>query len=138
MTGDEKKQRAIEFLGLCETGQVDRIAPMITDDYHFESMKRANPPGQEGKPLQNLVDRRAFLDFVPGVISRTQAGLNLTVDLAMADGDDVALFGNSNAVTLKGKTYSNTYCWFFRFTGDKISLFREYCDFHLVHTVLRA
>jgi ketosteroid isomerase-like protein len=138
LTEDEKKQRATEFLRVCETGQVEKAIAWITDDYYFESMKRANPPGEEGKPLQNIVDRETFIAYVPTVVGRTQNGLNLNVDLAMADGDDVALFGTSNAVTLKDKVYSNAYCWFFHFRGDKIAFFREYCDFHLVHTVLRA
>ena len=138
MTGDEKKQRAAEFLQLCATGQTDKVTSMITDDYYFESMKRVNGPGEEDKPLQNIVGREAFLAYAPSVVGRTKSGLNLKVDLAMADGDDVALFGTSNAETLKGKTYSNAYCWFFHFRGDQIAFFREYCDFHLVHTVLRA
>lgn len=138
MNSEGKKQRAIEFLTLCGKGQVEKAIPMITDDYYFESMKRTNPPGQEDQPIQNIVDRETFLAYVPGVLERTQGGLNLKVDSAMGDGDQVALFGTSNAVTLKGKRYSNAYCWYFRFDGDRIALFREYCDFHLVHTVLRA
>ena len=138
MTGDEKKQRAAEFLQLCATGQTDKVTSMITDDYYFESMKRKNGPGDEDKPLQNIVAREAFLAYAPNVVGLTKSGLNLKVDLAMADGDDVAMFGTSNAVTHKDKVYSNSYCWFFHFRGDKIAFFREYCDFHLVHTVLRA
>jgi hypothetical protein len=138
MTGEEKQQRATEFLLSCGSGQVDKVIPWITDNFYFESMKRTNPPGQEDQPIQNIVDRETFLGYAPGVLARTKDGLNLTVDFGMADGDHVALFGNSDATTLKGKTYANTYCWYFRFEGDRIALFREYCDFHLVHTVLRA
>ncbi len=138
MTLDERKQRAAEFLQLCATGQTDQVIPMITDDFYFESMKRANGPGQEDQPLENIVHREPFLAYAPSVVGRTRNGLNLKVDLAMADGEDVALFGTSNAVTLKDKVYSNAYCWFFSFRDDKIWRFREYCDFHLVHTVLRA
>ena len=138
MNANQRKQRATEFLTLCSLGQTDRVTDMITDDYVFESMKRANGPGQENEPLVNIVAREAFLAYAPSVVGRTKTGLNLVVETAMADGDDVALFGTSNAVTQKDMVYSNAYCWFFRFRGDRIALFREYCDFHLVHTVLRA
>jgi len=37
---------------------------------------------------------------------RTRGGLNLKVDSVMGDGDQVALFGTSDAVTLKGRKYS--------------------------------
>ncbi len=138
MTSEEKKKRAVEFLTRCSLGQTDKVTGWITDDYYFESMKRANGPGQENDPLVSIVDREAFIAYAPSVVGRTKTGLNLQVETAMADGDDVALFGTSNAVTLKDKVYSNAYCWFFRFRGERIAFFREYCDFHLVHTVLRA
>ncbi len=138
MDANERKQRATEFLTLCSLGQTDKVTGWIADDYYFESMKRANGPGQESEPLVNIVGREDFLAYAPSVVGRTKTGLNLVVETAMADGDDVALFGTSNAVTQKDLVYSNAYCWFFHFRGDKIAFFREYCDFHLVHTVLRA
>ena len=138
MTNDEQKARATEFLMACGSGQADKVVPMITDGFTFESMKRANPPGQEDQPLQNIIDRETFLGYAPQVLARTKDGLNMKVDLAVGDGDHVSLFGTSDATTLKGAKYANAYCWYFRFEGDRIALFREYCDFHLVHTVLRA
>ena len=54
----------------------------------------------------------------------------------MSEGSHVALFGESDAIALRGKEYANVYCWLFRFADDKIALLREYSDTHLVRTVL--
>jgi ketosteroid isomerase-like protein len=48
----------------------------------------------------------------------------------------VAVFGESNATALSGKKYANVYSWLFHFAGGKVTHWLEYCDTHLICTVL--
>lgn len=58
--------------------------------------------------------------------------LHITVDNAIADGDYVAVQGHGASKTLAGGTYNNTYCWVYRWRGDKIVALTEYLDTEVV------
>ena len=47
----------------------------------------------------------------------TRDGMHFTIELYVLDGDWMAVFGHSNATSLKGKPYNNNYCWRMRFSG---------------------
>ena len=136
MTGDQQKRQAKELLEAATRGDVVAAEAMISDDFKLELMQRVPITLADGTPLPTVYDKNAYLGFVKQAGGTTKDGIHLTFDFAISDGPDVAVFGESNAVTLTGKIYANAYCWHFRFAGDKIALFREYCDTHLVRTVL--
>ena len=73
-------------------------------------------------------DRATYLGFLGMVREMTRDGMNLTFRQALADGDEVALFGISDALSRSGKIYRNAYCWHLQFSGEKICLMREFYD----------
>ena len=54
--------------------------------------------------------------------------LHITVDNSFAEGDYVAVQGHGESKTLAGGTYNNTYCWVYRWRGDKVVALTEYLD----------
>jgi uncharacterized protein len=136
MTGERQKQRAKELFQATELGDVEAVDAMISDDFTYEFMNRAPMSLPTGEPFPGTYDKEAYLGFVRNIGSLTKDGMHLTYELAVSEGPHVALFGESNATALSGKKYANVYCWLFRFADDKITLVREYCDTHLVRTVL--
>ena len=54
--------------------------------------------------------------------------LHITVENIFAEGDFVAVQGHGQSKTLAGGTYNNTYCWVYRWRGDKIIALTEYLD----------
>jgi ketosteroid isomerase-like protein len=136
VTGEQQEQRAKQLLRAADSGDAATVEAMISDDFTLELMQRVPIQLPTGEPLPTVFDKEGYLDFVRNVASTTKDGMHLTYELAVSDGPYVALFGESNATALSGKKYANVYCWLFRFADDKITLVREYCDTHLVRTVL--
>lgn len=58
--------------------------------------------------------------------------LHITVENIMADGDFVAVQGRGASKTVAGGTYNNTYCWVYRWRGDKVVAVTEYLDTEVV------
>jgi hypothetical protein len=54
--------------------------------------------------------------------------LHITVDNVFAEGDYLAVQGHGESKTVAGGTYNNTYCWVYRWRGDKIIALTEYLD----------
>lgn len=136
MTSEQRKQKAEELLRASDRGDVAAVEAMITDDFRLEEMFRVPLMLPTGDPLATVYDKAAYLDFVRSVPSFTADGMHFTFELVISEGPDVVIFGESNATAVSGIKYANAYSWLFRFSGDKIALLREYCDTHLVRTVL--
>jgi ketosteroid isomerase-like protein len=136
MTGELQKQRAKELMQAADRGDAAAVDAMISDDFTLEMMLRVPITLPTGEPFQTVYDRKAYLGFVRSIPSFTKDGMHVTYELAMSEGPYVVLFGESHATALSGKKYANAYTWLFRFADDKIALLREYCDTHLVRTVL--
>ena len=51
--------------------------------------------------------------------------LHITVENILADGDFVAVQGHGASKTAAGGTYNNTYCWVYRWRGDKVVALTE-------------
>ena len=58
--------------------------------------------------------------------------LHITVDNVIAEGDYVVVQGRGASRTTAGGTYNNTYCWVYRWRGDKIVALTEYLDTEVV------
>jgi len=137
MTADEKKEKALKLLFCADRQDADTARGLISDDFQFQFMERADSWIVDGQEVSARLDKEAFL--IHGVTATkmmTRDGMNFTVDLVLCDGDYVCIFGESHATSNAGKLYNNTYCWRMRFTGELISEFREYCDTHHAHVVL--
>ena len=126
MTGEEMKRLAMELVSNAGQGNIAAVAPLIGDDFVLEQMVR-QPDGDYSAEGTRYA-RASYLGFLGAVKDMTRSGMNLSFDLALADGDDVALFGRSDAVSKGGRIYRNAYCWHLQFSGGKICLMREFYD----------
>lgn len=54
--------------------------------------------------------------------------LHITPGNVMAEGDFVIVQGHGKSKTTAGGTYNNTYCWVYRWRGDKVVEITEYLD----------
>lgn len=137
MTSDEKKERALKLLACADACDVDTAASLIGEDFQFRFMERAESWTVDGNVVPARLDRETFLKHgVTATRMMTRAGMNFTIDLVLCDGDYVCVFGESHAESHQGRAYNNTYSWRFRFSGEKIVEFLEYCDTHHAHEVL--
>jgi ketosteroid isomerase-like protein len=137
MHPEEQKKRAIELLHAVDRGDAAATLKLISDDFHFQFMERRASWSVDGKEVSTRLDKETFLKHgVTAVANVTKDGMHFKVHMAISEGPVVALFGESDGTSLKGKRYNNTYCWRFTFSGDKVSEMLEYCDTHHAHEVL--
>ncbi len=126
MSGEEMKRLAMQLVAGAGQGNIAEVAALIADDFVLEQMVRQ--PDGDYSAAGTRYDRASYLGFLGAVKEMTRSGMNLAFELALADGDNVALFGTSDAVSPGGKIYRNAYCWRLKFSGGKICLMREYYD----------
>lgn len=137
MTSDDKKQAATDLLMACAAADRETVAALIHDDFHFQFMENAESWSADGQEFSTRLDKDTFLEHGVVICDQvTQDGMRFTVNVALCDGDYVALFGESSATSLSGKPYNNTYCWRFIFKGDKVVDMQEYCDTRHAREVL--
>ena len=137
LTPDQKKAAALRMLHASDGADAATALELISDDFHFQFMERADSWVVDGQEVSTRLNKEMFLKYgINAVKEITVDGMHFSVDHVMVDGDYVAIFGESHAVSKKGKKYNNTYCWRMRFSGDKIVEFLEYCDTHHAHTQL--
>jgi len=137
MNVDQMKDHATRLLMASASGDVETVRPLINEDFTFRFMQKAESWSADGKETSATLDKENYLAYgVPVSKQITQNGMHFTVELILVDGDWVAIFGQSNATSLKGKPYNNNYCWRMRFSGEGVSEFREYCDTHHAYEVL--
>ena len=137
MTDDEKKAMAVKLLHGSASGDVEAVRSVINQDFTFRFMQKAESWSADGIETSATLDRDNYLaSGVPVSSQITRDGMHFTIELILLDGDWMAVFGHSNATSLKGKSYNNEYCWRLRFAGQGISELREYCDTHHAYEVL--
>ncbi len=54
--------------------------------------------------------------------------LHITPDNLIGEGDYVVCQGRGESKTRAGGTYNNTYCWVYKWSGDKVVAVTEYLD----------
>ncbi len=130
MTPEGRKERALEFLRLMDCKDPDATRALVTDDFEYE-LVWSRPGATPIRGRENFVDVAGafFAQMFPG-------GLRFRFLSAVAEGDQVAVQAESEAVAFNGKPYRNRYHYYFRFCGDKIALGREYCDSNYAARVL--
>jgi ketosteroid isomerase-like protein len=130
MTTSTQKQIALDLLKAAESGDAATCERLTTDDFHFQFMQRLESWTGEGGQQTTRIDKAEFIKTgIHMVNDLTRAGMNFKVELAIEEGPNVAIFGESEAVSKKaGNRYNNRYCWRFRFAGDKVAEFWEFCD----------
>lgn len=137
MTPDEKKEAALSLLRAADATDVAAAEALISEDFQFQFMERADSWSVDGLEVPSRLNRDMFLKYgITAAQNITRDGMHFTIDLVLCDGDYVCIFGESHAESNQGRAYNNTYCWRFRFSGDRICEFLEYCDTHHAHMVL--
>jgi ketosteroid isomerase-like protein len=137
MTDDEKKAMAAKLLHGSASGDVEAVRSVIDEDFTFRFMQKAETWVADGIETSATLDRDNYLAYgVPVSNQITRDGMHFTLELYVLDGEWLAVFGHSNATSLKGKSYNNQYCWRIRFSGQGVSELREYCDTHHAYEVL--
>lgn len=137
MRSEQQKENAMALLRACDAGDAAAANALIADNFTFQFMDHSASWSVDGVEVASILDRDTFLtQGIAAGENVTRDGLNFEFDLAISEGPHVALFGRSNGTSLKGEKYSNTYCWYVGFSGDKITELREYCDTHLAHRIL--
>jgi ketosteroid isomerase-like protein len=137
VTPDEKKQAAIRLQRALDAGDRDAVDELLHEDFEFLSMERAETWSVDGETVSSTLDKAQYLEFgVPACQKVTRGGMKFTFELAACEGDHVFLLGDSHAISHNGKPYENCYCWYLRFSGDKIIHKREYRDTHLSRMVI--
>ena len=87
---------------------------------------------------KSYVGKRAVLKELLGPLNAQLAdGNTITASRLIAEDDLVVVEGQGHNRTKTGKTYANSYCWVFRFQGDKVIELTEYADTALIESVLQ-
>lgn len=60
MTADERKQAALRLLSCADACEIDTGASLISDDFHFQFMERAESWTVDGKEVPARLDRDAL------------------------------------------------------------------------------
>ncbi|MGV9799213.1 nuclear transport factor 2 family protein [Mycobacterium sp. NPDC003449] len=136
MLNDQQRQQASQLLHATDHGDAAAVTSLISDDFSFYSMRRAPLSSPTGAPVPTVFDRVGFLAFVKTMPGLTKDGMHFSENLVVCEGDYVAIFGESSATAHSGEPYNNVYCWLFHFKHGKVDQWWEYCDTHLVATVL--
>ncbi|RYD64363.1 MAG: hypothetical protein EOP58_09695 [Sphingomonadales bacterium] len=134
MNGSTRKDIARRLLTAAGQGDLATVEPLTAADFALEQMVR--DPAAETAPVGTRYDRADYLGFLGAVKQLTRTGMNLSLDRVIEDGDDVVVFGTSDAVSPGGWSYRNAYCWHLVFAGDRVRLMREYFDTALAARLL--
>jgi ketosteroid isomerase-like protein len=121
-----RKDAAVRLLDAAGQGDMATVETLIADDFVLEQMVR--DPAEESAPAGTSYDRASYLGFLGAVKTMTVSGMNLSFDRVIADGEDVVVFGTSDAATARGWSYRNAYCWHLTFRGERVVRMREYFD----------
>ncbi|MGO9452454.1 MAG: nuclear transport factor 2 family protein [Candidatus Binataceae bacterium] len=110
-------------------GNVEVILNSYADDVRYTIIGTTKFSGTfSGK--QDVVNRL----FTP-LFAQLVAGIAITPDNLIADGEFVAMQAHGEAKSKSGADYNNTYCFVFRVQGGKIKEITEYLDSELVTRV---
>ena len=127
-TGETNRQVALKFIkamgendpvAAAECLAPDAIA-VATGNSHFKGTR----------------DARMMIDGIEAFKSLIPTGLAFTIKSAVAEGDQVAVECEGNAMTSAGTAYCNKYVFFITLKGGKITLVNEYFCTVLANEVL--
>lgn len=136
MTDDERKAIARRLLENAGQGNIAIVEGLISDDFVLEQM--VHDPQTSTSAAGVRYDRATYLSFLQMVGAMTQSGMNLKFELIVAERENVAVFGTSDAVAPSGWHYRNAYCWHIAFRHDKVCLMREFYDTALTNRLMQG
>ena len=136
MTNSPRKQAATRLITNAGQGNIAEVEALIAEGFVLEQMD--HDPATSTSPAGVRHDRGSYLRFLGQVSAMTKSGMNLSIDLIVEEGDNLAVFGTSNAIAPSGWVYRNAYSWHLTFHGDKVAQMREFYDTALGHRLLQG
>lgn len=126
MNAEQRKNAIRNVFKAVADGNAEPLMTMLSDDIEWTIIGNTKFSGTfRGKaelgekllaPLGELVDGH----------------LHITPDNVIAGEDYVVVQGRGESKTKAGGTYNNTYCWVYRWSGDKVVQITEYLDTEVI------
>jgi uncharacterized protein len=126
----DAKNVAIELFRRFSASDLPGALALMTDDVTW---RLAGKP--ELTPVNGVYDRRRLERLFGRMWSQLEAGLQMTVIGAIAEGDRVAVEVESAGDLKNGRKYRQQYHFAFEMRDGKIAKVREYLDTHHAHDV---
>jgi hypothetical protein len=123
MSCEENKKIVRKLLELMTKWDLPGVFNMMADDGSWWVAGKADEFPVSGwktkKEMQTLLEQLGPLLKSPAVI---------TIHGMVAEGDMVAVTGESHGVSNKGRNYNNEYHFLFEVRDGKVQTVKEYCD----------
>jgi ketosteroid isomerase-like protein len=128
---EESRRIVLEFLAAQGKGDADAIRRLASEDLRWE------PPGSVLPPVEG---REAVLEAMAraGAESFDLATLEVDVHKIVAEGDTVAIIQSMRCKTLKGRDYSNLYCWVYTCADGKLVRMQEFADSQRFNDIVKS
>jgi len=115
---EANKQTALKFLHAMSDADATRMAECLTPDAFTVTKGFGQVSGQRNRDMM-LATTDAFREIVP-------TGFRPKIEKVVAEGNNVVLEFEGNAVLSNGKPYCNQYVFIFTFENGKIRQLNEY------------
>lgn len=126
MNADQRKATIRNVFEAVADGNAEPLLDMIDDSIEWTiigSTKFSGTYSSKADVLERLLGPLGEL---------VDGHLHITPENILADGDFVVVQGHGEAKTMAGGTYNNTYCWVYRWSGDKVVQITEYLDTEVI------
>ncbi|MGR8921928.1 MAG: nuclear transport factor 2 family protein [Gammaproteobacteria bacterium] len=122
MTGDERKARIKQGFEALGAGDGEPLMSIFDDGVKWTIIGDTKFSGT----YDGMAD---VGERLLGPLGELLDGhLHITPSNFIAEGDYVVVQGTGESKTRAGGTYNNTYCWVYRWSGDKVVEVTEYLD----------
>ncbi|MFZ1122151.1 MAG: nuclear transport factor 2 family protein [Candidatus Binataceae bacterium] len=129
MSAAENKELIRNMFAELGKGNVQAFLGAMADDVRFTVMGTTRFSGTcNGK--QEVINK-----LLGPLNAQLEAGIIVTPDNFIAEGDFVVMQARGNAKAKNGKSYNNHYCQIFRIANGKVHELTEYLDTELVTSV---
>lgn len=125
----ESKELVRAFFNAGSHGDIEAALGLLTDDVTWTVTGTTRFSGE-------YAGKKALAEKLVGpLFGRLKAGIVMTIQNMVAEGDCVVAEATGEAETREGRPYRNTYCFVFRVREGKIAAVTEYMDTELVRTI---
>jgi ketosteroid isomerase-like protein len=122
------KALALKYIDANNRADAAEIADMMADDGILTLMGTT--------PISGSYTKQQVKEAAAGVFAPFPDGLRFTLVDIVAEGDTVVLEVASSGRHKSGLMYENKYIYKFRYRGEEVIEFKEFCDTELVSKVL--
>ncbi len=129
MSTEQNKELIRQFYAASNRGDMDSCIALLADDLVWTVMGRTRFSGTYTGKQQVLEE------LVGPLFSQLKAGIHMTIEAMVAEGDRVVVQARGKAETHEGVPYNNPYLDIMRIEGGRIREVVEYLDTALVDKV---